>query len=261
MPIGRASRSDCARPNSPEPRKQREPRRRPSGRRVERDRLRLAVALAASILVLVVLGGGGSFWFYRQRQARLLSVEAMLVHVQTLREQAETRGADPLPWREALAAAEQALASIGDMAATVPGRRLSALRDTIAEDEKRAERETTLMADLADVRSRRGLEMMKAEKCYLKAFQRYGLDLTTTPVDQAITRLKTLPEALCAEVVTFLDDWAFERAALKTSPPAHWLWRGGSIPTPSATASALSWKRRTSRRTPTPCPAWRSDRI
>ncbi len=179
--------------------------------RVERDRLRLALALAASILVLVVLGGGGGFWFYRQRQARLSSVEAVLVRVQTLREQAQSRGADPLPWREALAAAEQALASIGDLAATVPGRRLSALRDTIAEDEKRAKRETTFMADLADVRSKRGLKTMDAEKGYPKAFRRYGLDLTTTPVEQAITRLKTLPEALRHEVVTFLDDWAFAR--------------------------------------------------
>ncbi len=189
--------------------------------RVERDRLRLAVALAASILVLVVLGGGGSFWFYRQRQARLSSVEAMLVRVQTLREQAETRGADPLPWREAMAAAEQAVASIGDLTATVPGRRLSALRDTIAEDEKRAKRETALMADLADVRARRGLDKMEAEKGYPKAFQRYGLDLTTTPVEQAITRLKTLPEALRHEVVTFLDDWAFERGGTEneTSSP------------------------------------------
>jgi eukaryotic-like serine/threonine-protein kinase len=135
----------------------------------------------------------------------------VLVRVQTLREQAETRGADPLPWREAMAAAEQALASIGDLSATAPGRRLSALRDTIAEDEKQARRETTLMADLTDVRARRGLDKMEAEKAYPKAFRRYGLDLTTTPVEQAITRLKTLPKALRHEVVTFLDDWAFER--------------------------------------------------
>ena len=48
------------------------------------------------------------------------------------------RGADPLPWRNALVAAEEALASIGDLVATEPGRRLSGLRDRIAEDEQRA---------------------------------------------------------------------------------------------------------------------------
>ena len=93
---------------------------------------------------------------------------------------------------------KEALASIGDLAATAPGRRLSALRDTIAEDEQRAKRETTLMADLAEVRSKRGLEKMEAEKGYNEAFQRFGLDLATVPADQAIARLKALPTELCA---------------------------------------------------------------
>ena len=64
------------------------------------------------------------------------------------------------------------------------------------------------MADLADVRSKRGLKYMDAEKGYIEAFRRFGLDLATAPSDQAIARLKALPAELCAQVVTFLDDWA-----------------------------------------------------
>ena len=78
--------------------------------RVERDRLRLTVALAASVLGSVVLGGGGAFWFVQQREARLAGVEATLARIQAIRDQAAADGADPARWREALAAADQALA-------------------------------------------------------------------------------------------------------------------------------------------------------
>jgi serine/threonine-protein kinase len=174
---------------------------------VERDRLRLAIALAASILVLVVLGGGGGFWLYRQRQSRLADLAASLVRVQTLHEQAQRRGAEPLPWREAMAAAERAVASIGDLASTELGVRLTELRDRIAKDEEQAKRETTLLADLADVRSRRGLKETEADEGYTKAFRHFGLDLTTATAEEAITRLKALPTQLCEQVVAFLDDW------------------------------------------------------
>ena len=112
--------------------------------RVERDRLGLALALAASILGLVVLGGGGGFWLYKQRQARLSTVESTLIRVLSLYEQARARGADPLTWRETLANAEQGLASLGDLAATEPGRRLISLRDLIAEEEKEARRDRAI---------------------------------------------------------------------------------------------------------------------
>ena len=176
--------------------------------RVERHRLRLAVALAASILVLVVLGGGGSFWLYRQRQARLAHVEAVLSRVQSLREQAQARGDDPLPWREAMATAEQAVASIGDFDRTEPGLRLTALRGTIAEEEKHAASDRTLLAELRLIRANRGRQGANPNRAYREAFRRYGLDLATQSLDQAIARLKALAEALRQEVVTFLDDWA-----------------------------------------------------
>jgi serine/threonine protein kinase/cytochrome c-type biogenesis protein CcmH/NrfG len=175
---------------------------------VERDRRRLTVALAAAILVMSMLVGGGSFWLYRQRQARLSGIEGVIVRVQTLREQARNLGADPLPWRETLAAADQALTSIGDLATTEPGRRLSSLRDTVVEEEKQAAREKTLLADLKVIRSNRGRDDTDPNRDYPEAFRRYGLNLVSTSQEQSVARLKDLPEVIRREIVTFLDDWA-----------------------------------------------------
>jgi serine/threonine protein kinase/tetratricopeptide (TPR) repeat protein len=187
--------------------------------RVERDRLRLTIALAVSVLGLVVLGGALAFWAVQQRQNRLTAAEALLARVQTLHDQAKARGSNPVEWREALAAADQALAGTGDLANSPPGRRLAAMRVAIAEDEKQAERDNRLMTDLANFRARRwlpnSLSNAGPESGYVEAFQQFGLDLEATPVDQAVVRLKSLPEASRREVVEFLDDWAIVRIELE----------------------------------------------
>ena len=113
--------------------------------RVERDRLRLTVALAASILTLVIFGGWGVAWLYQQQRDRLAAVEATLARIQAMRDQAAADGAEPARWREALAAADEALDSIGDLAASAPGRRLTALRARIAEDLAQGERDRKLV--------------------------------------------------------------------------------------------------------------------
>ncbi len=121
--------------------------------RLERDRLRLTITLAASILAVVALGGSGAAWPLQQRQARLSGVEATLARIQAIRDQAAASAADPTRWGEVLAAADEALGSLGDLAASEPGRRLDALRNTIAEDRKQAERDQKLVDRLNSIRS------------------------------------------------------------------------------------------------------------
>jgi serine/threonine-protein kinase len=176
--------------------------------RVERDRLRLTIALATTILALIVLGGAGAFGLYSQQQQRLTAAEAVLARVETLHQQARTQGANPAAWREARAAADQALATIGDLVHSPAGRRLAALRITIAEDEKQSERDHKLMTELADFRAKR---RTADEKGYVDAFIHYGLDLEATPVEPMVLRLKSLPEQYQREIVEFLDDWAIVR--------------------------------------------------
>jgi len=186
--------------------------------RVERDRLRLTVALAASLLGLILLGGGGAFWVVQQRQARLTGVEATLARIQAIRDQAAADGADQARWREALAAADLALASIGDLAASVPGRRLAALRAKIAEEQAQADRDRTLIEELGSLRTsvRRDCWDIKnasgmMDRRFTRAFERYGLDLETMPINDAVARLKSRPEPLMREVVGSLDHWLFIR--------------------------------------------------
>ena len=124
-----------------------------TSRRVERDRLRLTVALAASVLGLALLGGCGAFWVVQQRQARLTRVEATLARIEELRDQAAADGADPARWREAFNRADQALASIGDLAMSPPGQRLTALHNRIAKEVAQAERDQKLIEELASLRT------------------------------------------------------------------------------------------------------------
>ena len=174
----------------------------------ERRSRRLTVGLAASILGLGMLGGGGGFWLYEQHRARLSGVRTVLARIQTLHEQAKAKGDDPVQWREALAAADQSLASLGDLTLSAPGRELVTLRALIAKDEKQAERDKKLLADLAEVRRNRvPQESYDPDRKYAEAFRNYGLDLTTIPIDEANARLSSLPQNYRIEMVQFLDDW------------------------------------------------------
>ncbi len=177
--------------------------------RVERDRLRLTIALAASVLALVILGGAGAFGMYRQQQQRLTAAETVLARVETLHEQARAQGANPVAWREVRAAADQALATIGELAHSPPGRRLAAVKAAIVADEQQAERDRRLMSDLSDFRASR--PNTGIDDGYVDAFRKYGLDLETTPIEVVVARLNSLPEAYRRQVVEFLDDWAIVR--------------------------------------------------
>jgi eukaryotic-like serine/threonine-protein kinase len=183
--------------------------------RVERDRLRLTVALAGSVLALVILGGSGVAWLFQQRQARLAGVVASLVRIQAIRDQAAADGADSARWGMVLAAADQALASLGTMVTSKPGRSLAALRKTIAEDREQAELDQKLIDDLKNVRTSVGNSCdvcpSDLDARYATAFKRYKLDLQATPHDEVIRRLKSRPDAFVRQLVVSLDHWLIVR--------------------------------------------------
>ena len=178
----------------------------------ERSRRRLTVALAASILALFMLGGGVAAWQIQQRQVQLAGVETTLARIQTLRDQAAADGADAARWRGILVAADEALASIGNLAASEPGRRLVALRG-MAEELTQAELEKQLVAELTDIRadvSANG-EPSKIDQRFASAFKRYKMDLDRVPIEDALVRLKARPVAFVQEVVGSLDHWLIFR--------------------------------------------------
>ena len=143
-------------------------------------------------------------------------MEATLSRIQAIRDQAAADGADPARWREALAAADQALASIGDLAASEPGRRLAVLRAKIADDQKHGERDRKLIDELNKIR--KSVAKISIDPCdsdvddrFARAFEGYELDLETTPIKDAIARLKSRPAEFVREVVGSLDHWLIFR--------------------------------------------------
>ena len=180
------------------------------------------MALAAAVLALAVLGGGAAFWIIHQRQMRLTGVEATLARIQSIRDQAAADGADPARWRDVLAAADAAIASIGDMAALEPGRRLASLRTKIAGDRAQAERDMKLIEELAGLRASVAKVSFESnpslmERRFRRAFKRHGEDLEATPIGETVARLRTRPDAFVHEVIGSLDHWLTVRHDLAKS--------------------------------------------
>jgi eukaryotic-like serine/threonine-protein kinase len=187
----------------------------------EFKRRRLTVALAASIVALLTLGGGGAAWVAQQRQVRITEVERTLARIETMRDQAVIEGADSTRRREVLAAADQALASIGDLVASEPGRRLSVLRAKIADDEVQAKLDQTFITELVQQRTHLarkaegGYDCDKIDSDFAGVFRRYKMDLDTTPTNEAITRVKAHPAAFVQEVLGAVDQWLMFRYEIK----------------------------------------------
>jgi serine/threonine-protein kinase len=192
---------------------------------VERQRTRLTVALAASLLVLMLLGGSGGFWVYQQRQSRLTALETTLARIETLREQAISDGAESPRRREALVAADLALASLGNLAQSDRGLRLAALRDDLAAEQEQAERGQKLLAELESIRPRRSQQLEqwepKADRQFSQAFRRHSLDLDTTSSEVAIRTLNKLPAPIRRGLVSNLDRWIVIRHDHSPEPSSN----------------------------------------
>ena len=190
----------------------------------ERKRRRLTVALAACILALVTLGGGVAVWEIQRRQAQLNAVDTTLARIQTLRDQAAADGSDSTRWETVLAAADQSLASIGPLALSAPGRRLTALRATIADDQQQSGRDKILLDELTSIRTSVAknccdLKPSDRDRHFMAAFKRHNIDIDALPIEDAIARLKTRPRAFVREVIGSLDHWLIFRHDLVLEEP------------------------------------------
>ena len=101
----------------------------------------------------------------------------------------------PGPLAEALAAADQALAAIGNLAASEPGRRLEVLRKKITEDQTQAESDRKLIEELASLRTSVSKvawdnKPSNMDRGFTTAFKRYGLDLEATPTTTAVAQVE-----------------------------------------------------------------------
>jgi serine/threonine-protein kinase len=206
--------------------------------REERRRRQLTAALAGAVLLLAAAGGGGA-WLVQQRQAHRQEVAR---EVRSAARQAQERG--EAAWQandldrlaEARAEAEKAVqvARSGEAGEEVLAE-AQALREQLEARRAQAERNRALLTALLDVRgphetktyqrSDRGTMLALAEPTadeqFATAFRRWGLDLDTVPLAEAVARLQQQPAAVVQEVVAGLDEWAQERRQ-KQRPEASW---------------------------------------
>jgi eukaryotic-like serine/threonine-protein kinase len=203
----------------------------------ERRARRLTMALAAAALLLVLGGGGGAWWMRQRRQMADAAVVMALGEARLLLGQAKDAPlAEAAKYREALAAARQAdeLASTGGASEELRQQATELAAEVVGEAEA-AERDRRLLARLLDVRGPRegpkyrrddqGMMMALAEPTadeqFASAFRDWGLDVDTTAMSEARTRLKARPAAVVLEVAAALDEWASQRRADKKSE-AEW---------------------------------------
>jgi serine/threonine-protein kinase len=192
----------------------------------EHKRVRLVVALAAAIVGLVALGGGGAMWLEQIRIRRISNLQATLARVETLGEQAVSEGADSPRRREALTIADQAIAAIDDLADSEIHRRLKQVRARLSKDEEEAVLDQTFLKELTRKRTTLARKLdgsydpSKIDENFAQTFQRYHLDIETTPIEQAVNRLKAHPTAFVQSVLSALDHWLIFRSELKSDPEA-----------------------------------------
>jgi tetratricopeptide (TPR) repeat protein len=175
-----------------------------------------AAAIAAALVVAIGLGVGGAFWLAQHRQRRMASLHSAVARVQTLRDRA-AHTADLSAWHEARSVADQAVDQFADLRSTALGGHLASLASAIAGEERDAEADHALLADLVDIRSARiDLGEGGVSNAYAAAFRSRGYDLTATATVQ---RLKSRPASIVREVVGFLDDWAMAELRSKPKSP------------------------------------------
>ena len=194
--------------------------------RVERDRLRLTVALAASVLWLWPSWvAGGAFWLVQQRQARLTGVESDPGTDSSDPGSSRSRRCRPGPLGRGARGGRPGPRldrRPGRLAARPPPGR-PPRQDRRGTGTGRARPEAHRGAGQPqDVRGQEPIWDLLSRRTWIdashRAFKRYGLDLETTPVKDAVARLKSRPEAFVREVVGSLDHWLISRKTSAIAP-------------------------------------------
>jgi tetratricopeptide (TPR) repeat protein len=194
----------------------------------ERRARRRALVTVAVGLLLVGSIAGGWWWLTERKAADEQAVELALAEWEAKRGQAFAAPVVKLEglFRQAQAAAERAvkLAQGGVVPAALQRRAGEALA-AAEEDVKHMGKDRELLARLMDVAHPReislyqqdedgrmvALTQLSVDEQFAQAFQRWGLDINSVPVEQSVARLKCRPNSVVQEVVAALDEWALQR--------------------------------------------------
>ena len=184
----------------------------------ERRRRKLQLGLAASVLALTTLGGLSTMYFLEQRASQSAATDRIVGQAVTLRDQALAHPDDLSRWQVALAALEQAEAG-GNASARD---RLLALRSQIQGGLDAAERDRTLMDDLADIRSAEtdDSDGSSTDAAYAAAFREAKIDVASLPPEEAGAKIRSRSPSVTIALAAAIDDWAAICRGRKEDGPA-----------------------------------------
>lgn len=203
-----------------------------------RRRRRVVHALAASLLLLVGILAGGTIWTARREAARLREETARREQnrqqlAETLDEVDQVYAGAPEDWRQdplrrtrirELARRAETLAE-SPWAEPALLRRVGDLGDRIRAEDA----DGRLLDSLEAVRLERGkvnprlnqFASGRTRPLYTKAFAAYGLDVGTSEVPQAVTKIRSRPAHVVEACVFALENW---RSLYKSDvPPRLWI--------------------------------------
>lgn len=176
----------------------------------ERRRRRLQVGLATATLIVFVLVGGGVFWAWQVRRSREAGLQQSLARIGTLESRAEANPLELSSWREALAAAEQALEvhrELGDHAGVEV---LLLEQQQLAEATAVAERHTKLLDTLIEIRAGKSDDNsgQRTNRAYARAFAEGGIDIHQLTVEDSARRIQRRGPEMTVTLSSALDDWS-----------------------------------------------------
>lgn len=190
--------------------------------------------IASSAAVALLCVAIASLVFLQQRRVQLTSLQESLHAVQVLRESAERDPVSTSGWKQALVAAERAIAAHALWIDCDPGRSLQVEHERILEASIRAERDQFLVSELDAIRSselddstlsatesfmlvERDREASIDEQ-FSNAFHQAGFLVDIADPKSVSQKIKTCPEPIVHEIAVSLDYWALIRQQTLSNP-------------------------------------------
>ena len=180
----------------------------------ERKRRLLAMALAAAVVALMAIGGTVAAVYIQQRRDLATRLDLALTDVYRLRDLArEDAAGDPAKWHAALAAVDRAVDVLGPLSDPTSRSRVLALRQEVGAAAEAADRDSTLLNNLNQIRECKANDAFGdiGDRTYAWVFHEAGLDIDELEPDAAAAQIRTRPAGVIPLIAAGLDDWAIRR--------------------------------------------------
>ncbi len=169
-----------------------------------------AVALLTGLIGLAAV----SAISFQHRQAQALRLELALRDAYLKRKQAQDPATgDPAKWHAALTAVDRAVVLLGPLSNPWSRREVLALREEVAAAAEAADRDSTLLNTVIEIRASKAEDSFGevGDETCAWVFHQAGLDIDELEPDAAAAQIRTRPAGVIPMLTGALDDWAARR--------------------------------------------------